>query len=119
MKKKYWLMIILFFLTASYIGWKYQSEKIFIEFKQFNEASISGRIIFVEKYSREATFKIENDPNIFKFYPITSHLLNSSHIFDYLARSGDSVWKPAYSDTLFLYKGRKIYRYTFQKFNKK
>ncbi len=115
MKKKYLFVIILFFFTASYIGWKYQSKKTFIEFKQFNETSISGRIIFIEKYSREATFKIEKNPNAFKFYPITNQSLNSSHIFDYFAKPGDSVWKPAYSDTLFLFKNGQVYQYTFQK----
>lgn len=97
------------------IMFNYQDKKVAKEFEQFDKSLIVGKLSYVEEYSREATFKIDNNTATFKFFPITDKQLNGGHIFNYFAEPGDSIYKAAYSDTLFLLKNGQVYRYTFQK----
>lgn len=113
-KSKYLFFVICIILLVL-IMFYYQDRKILNEFHRFNKSLITGRISYVEEYSREASFRIENNTTKFKFYPITDEELNGSRIFSYFAKPGDSIYKAAFSDTLFLFKNGKVYRYTFQK----
>ena len=81
----------------------------------FYSTRLSGKIVRTEEYSRGANFVLDNNPIEFTFYPYTDKYLNNDEIFQYIAKPGDSIFKPAYSDTLLLIKGGKIYLYTFQK----
>ncbi|MCG8387833.1 MAG: hypothetical protein MJA30_19935 [Cytophagales bacterium] len=82
-------------------------------FERFYNSSLEGRISCQPEGSVAGSkFCIENQK--FYFHPYTSEL-NRNKIFEYLAESGDSIYKPAYSDTLILIKEGKEYRYTFAK----
>jgi hypothetical protein len=100
-------------------GRKYEKKTGMKNFKLFNESSIYGTIEYVGVQHHGAAFKVYNNPRVFIFYPYTNSELNSNHIFDNFSKRGDTVIKAAYSDTLFLYKEGEVYRYTFEKFNKK
>jgi hypothetical protein len=49
------------------------------------------------------------------FYPYTD--LTENKIFDHIAKKGDFVIKPAYSDTLKLIERNRVLLFTFEKFN--
>lgn len=110
------LIIILF--LAFFIGIKYYDSLIFKDYKKFNQSGINGKIYSIDIRRRGVLLKIKNDSSTFVFYPYTNQELNGSHIFNYFAKSGDRVVKASFSDTLYLYKEDKIYRYTFRKFEK-
>lgn len=110
------ITIILFFLF--FIGTRYYDNLIFKDYEKFCQSSINGEIYSIDIKRRGVELKIKNDSSAFVFYPYANVKLNGSHIFDYFAKQGDTVKKPAYSDTLYLYKEGNIYRYTFRKFEK-
>ncbi|MGN7787353.1 hypothetical protein ACTJIJ_22655 [Niabella sp. 22666] len=116
MQKKLFIisMLILLCVTVFYFI-PYQDEKVKREFDLFYSSQLSGKIIKIEEYSRGSNFILENNPNEYAFYPYTDKRLNNNQIFQYIAKPGDSVFKSAYSDTLFLIKGNKTYSYTFRK----
>jgi hypothetical protein len=60
--------------------------------------------------------RIANKGVCFKLGEDTSEL-NENEKFNIVAKKGDIVIKPAYSDTLRLIKTDKVFLYTFQKFN--
>lgn len=116
MQKK--IFIILMFLLACFAIFyarPSQHKKGKREFELFYSSQLSGKIIKIKKYSRGSNFILENNANEFAFYPYIDKHLNNNEIFQYIAEPGDSVYKPAYSDTLELIKGDKVYFYTFQK----
>ncbi len=83
---------------------------------EFYTSDIIGRIEKTSIWHRGTGFKIINNDNRFLFYPYTSEL-NNKNKFRYFAATGDSIYKPALSDTLKLFKNGKIYRYTFRKYD--
>lgn len=117
-KKKYIITcVFLFIIGYIYLGGKYQDEKVKKEFEVFYSSSLSGKIVKVEEYSRGSDFIIDNDSIQYRFYPYTDKQLNYGEKFRRLAKPGDSIYKKAFSDTLSLIKGKRIYLYTFQKFS--
>lgn len=118
MKKK--LFIISMFLLGCFViffSTSLQNKKGKREYNLFYSTTMAGKIIKIKVYSRGSDFILENNSNKFSFYPYTDKDLNDNEIFQYLATPGDSIYKPAYSDTLFLIKRDKTYSYTFQKMN--
>ncbi len=89
------------------------------DFKNFNTNLVSGEISFVGTWQHGAGFKLKGENIVHVFYPYIDKSLNNNHIFTSFASVGDSVFKPAYSDTLYLIKSGKIFKYTFQKNNGK
>ncbi len=83
---------------------------------EFYTSDIIGRLEKTYIWRRGTGFKIINNDNRFLFYPYTSEL-NNKNKFRYFATTGDSIYKPALSDTLKLFKNGKIYRYTFIKYD--
>lgn len=116
MQKKLFIiwMIILVGVTI-FVGIPYQNKKGKKEFELFYSSPLSGKISTIQKNSRASNFTLDNNPNKFAFYPYTDKQLNNNEIFQYIAEPGDSIFKPAYSDTLLLIKGNKTYVYTFRK----
>jgi len=114
--KKVFNIIGLFLLIGGliFIAIRYQDKKVRKEFDLFNSSHLSGTIVMVDKYSRSANFVLNNNPTEFSFYPFIDKNLNNNEIFQYVAKPGDSIYKPAYSDILLLIKGNKVYSYTFQ-----
>lgn len=109
--------LLLLIVGGILAGFLYQNNKYKKEFDIFYSSYISGKIIKIDKYSRGSNFVLENNPRKFSFYPYVDEHLNNNEIFQYLATPGDSIYKPAYSDTLLLIRGNRIYSYTFQKIN--
>lgn len=122
MKIKKNLPVLIIIGTLVFIavwGSKYEKNSGSKNFKIFNESNIEGVIKYVGVQHHGSAFSVFNDSLTYIFYPYTDPKLNSNKIFDYFAKRGDTVKKVAYSDTLYLFKNDKVYRYTFQKFNSK
>lgn len=113
MRKK--IIIIIGILLLIFFGVSYQNRKVRKEFNLFYSSQLSGKISAIQKNSRASNFMLDNNPNDFDFYPYTNKQLNNNEIFQYIAELGDSIFKPAYSDTLILIKKGKKYMYKFQK----
>lgn len=86
------------------------------KFKNFNEANINGKLNEVKIGYKGSVFTLINDSTEYVFYPYTNQSINKAQIFNYIARKGDSIIKPAYSDTLKLIKSDEVLKYTFKKF---
>jgi hypothetical protein len=111
-KMAFGLFIVL--LVISYIFYArrfYQKGEV--EFKDFYRSDIIGTISCKTYAGSSGTYFCVDDER-YNFHPYTSDL-NNNKIFDYLAEEGDSIYKPAYSDTLVLIKEGKRYQYTFSK----
>ncbi|WP_447636181.1 hypothetical protein [Flavobacterium microcysteis] len=115
MKKGFLIMVITVVVVLIFVGINYQNKKVRKEFNLFYSSHLSGRIIKIDKYSRNSNFILDNNSAEFAFNPYLDKELNNSEIFQYIAKPGDSIYKPAHSDTLLLIKGDKNYYYTFQK----
>jgi len=115
MKKGFLIMVITVVAVLIFVGINYQNKKVRKEFNLFYSSHLSGRIIKIDNYSRNSNFILDNNSAEFAFNPYTDKKLNNSEIFHYIAKPGDSIYKPAHSDTLLLIKGDKNYYYTFQK----
>lgn len=85
------------------------------DFNNFNKSHIEGTLCFIGIRHHGSAFSIDSGNAIYVFFPYVNSLLNSPHTFESFASVGDSVFKPAYSDTLYLIKSGKIFKYTFQK----
>lgn len=84
-------------------------------YKKFNEAKIQGKLTLVEIINHGCGFQVDGNTDIFVFYPYFNEQLNDNKDFIDIAKPGDGVIKQPYSDTLFLIKSNKIYKYTFKK----
>lgn len=105
------MMVLVYLLT----GRHYLERNFENNFKAFNKNNLEGVLTHVDIRYKGVGFKVDNNIHTYIFYPITDEKLNDGRIFNYFAEPGDSIYKPAYSDTLFLFKNGKAYRYTFQK----
>lgn len=116
-KRKYFLVTIpILFLLLIFMGKAYEGTIGHKYYSTFNETDIIGKIQEVGIRHHGAFFKVGSNNREFVFYPYTNPILNDEQIFNYFASPGDSVFKAAYSDTLYLFKNGKEYKYTFQKF---
>jgi hypothetical protein len=110
---------VVFFLVIGVIylivSVNYSRNRGIHNYNNFYNSFVNGKIESIEVKLKGVGLKIYSNETEFIFYPYTSEL-NEKEIFNYLARKGDSVYKPAFSDTLQLVKSDKIYKYTFQKF---
>jgi hypothetical protein len=84
-------------------------------YNRFYNSYQNGIIEDVRGKLKGTGLKLNSDEREFVFYPYTDRI-NENNIFHYFAEKGDSVYKPAFSDTLQLVKDGKVYKYTFQKF---
>lgn len=78
----------------------------------FETSSINGTLEAVRQSGGFTFFEVHG--RTYQFKPYTSGL-NENRIFGYFAQPGDSVLKPAFGDTLRLFKNSKEFRYTFKK----
>ena len=110
---------IIFFLAIAAIylivSVNYSKNRGIDNYNSFYNAFINGTIESVGVKLKGVGLKVTDDEKKFVFYPYT-HSINGNNIFHYFAESGDSIYKPAYSDTLQLIKDNTVYKYTFQKF---
>lgn len=85
-------------------------------FQEFNSAVIDSQIKSIRIAYKGTGMKLV-DGREFVFYPLTDKSLNEGKKFSYIVEEGDHVFKPAFSDTLFIIHGGKKLAYTFIKFN--
>lgn len=85
------------------------------DFKHFDTTFLHG-IITDSVYVTSSGTVIQVNYKTFIFHPYTSHL-NNNTLFLAIAHPGDSLYKPAYDDTLRLFKDNKTFVYTFRKFD--
>ena len=96
-----------------YINWVDKRDQA--EYDKFNRADIVGEIRLLEVLNKGVGLKLANDNIKYIFYPQQDEYLNNNNAFLDIAKSGDSIFKKAYSDTLKLKKSKRIYLYTFIK----
>lgn len=96
-----------------YFGGLYTRSRGIKHYSIFNSSNLYGRIEKLYVAYKGTALKLESDTVTYIFYPLTSPL-NGNHIFDHLAARGDSVAKPAYCDTLKLFKDDEVYLYVFE-----
>ncbi len=107
------IILILILLILGYFGRRYSNEVGAKTYSQFNNSNIYGAISHLRIKYRGVAFMINGNQTEFIFYPITDKFLNAGHIFDHFAQIGDTILKAAYSDTLYLIKNKKIFKYEF------
>ncbi|WP_192350264.1 hypothetical protein [Algoriphagus sp. Y33] len=83
-------------------------------FEEFNSAVIDTQIKSLRIAYKGTEMRLM-DGREFVFYPLTDRDLNEGKKFSYTAVKGDHVFKPAFSDTLFLIHEDKKLAYTFKK----
>ena len=115
--KRIWATVIVVIFISSYliIGYFYSKKTSLIIYNKFNSANIHGKLVYVGDEQKACAIQVSENPNIYIFHPYTDKLLNDGNIFDSFAQPGDEVVKPPNSDTLFLIKNKKVYKYTFFK----
>ena len=84
-------------------------------YQRFDSTHIEGVIDSSGIWITSNVIKLETGSK-YVFMPYTDSELNNNNIFSYTVERGDSVFKPAYADTLELIKNGKVLRYTFSKF---
>ncbi|MEM6264136.1 MAG: hypothetical protein AAGI38_16595 [Bacteroidota bacterium] len=113
-------VLTILFLIPVAIWDQRRSSQIAVEHvKKFNEERLSSLIQSVRTGYKGVilTFKGSDKEKEYVFYPYTNEELNKSKIFSHTAEKGDSIFKPAFSDTLVLFKNGEALKYTFRKFD--
>jgi hypothetical protein len=82
------------------------------EFQAFYNTNMKGRITELNKHKGATDFKVDNIKQQFTFVPNDA----GDKYFPEFAIPGDSIYKPAKSDTLRLVHHGKMYLFTFKKF---
>lgn len=85
------------------------------EYDQFFSSNLNGIVERVGIKHHGSFFTLQDNSKEYVFYPHTDKQLNNSTVFENFAERGDSILKPSQSDTLFLVKQGKVYKYTFEK----
>jgi|SRR5690242_9864285 len=114
MKNKYILVLIglAFIAYFTFIIFNIKSRRQ--DLAIFLSAKLEGKVVYLYSSSGGERFSLDNSPRKFIFWAHTG-VLNDYHSFDKTAEIGDSIVKPAYSDTLLLIKkSGKRYEYTFK-----
>lgn len=81
-------------------------------FEAFYDANLNGKLINLSKHQGATDFEVNNNEQQFTFVPIDV----DNKYFPEFALPGDSIYKPAKSDTLKLVHKGKTYLFTFKKF---
>lgn len=86
-------------------------------FTKFYNTALDGRLASVYA-SRETYIRVGASREEYAFYPRSNDSLDDGNYFPRFAEVGDSVRKPARSDTLYLLKNGRTYKYLFSLFKK-
>ena len=109
------IIMLITLSVAWYIGGQIESKRWEDNFVHFDSANINGELDYVRIGAHGVVFKLRGKENKFVFYPHTG-MINDYKIFRLIAKNGDTIIKPQYSDTLRLIKNEKEYLYTFDQF---
>ncbi len=84
------------------------------EFAFFNTANIEGAVEMVGTKHHTTSFKIRGVKHEFVLWANIDRKLNDNKTFGDVASMGDTIIKPAKSDTLMVLHLGKTYKYTFR-----
>lgn len=104
------LIFVLYVVFGSY----YTDKIAATSFNNFYNTNLTGKLSFISIKYKGVAIRVEKNPEQYVFYPFTDDNLNEGKHFHLFAELGDYVNKPANSDTLFLIKNSKTYKYTFK-----
>ena len=108
---KFSLLILL--LIVVICGQLYTRKRGVQVYEEFYSANIKGVLSDVSIKYKGVSIVVNNGSQ-YVFYPYTGSI-NGSHNFENFAKPGDYVTKAFHSDTLYLNKNNKVYKYTFSK----
>jgi len=114
MNKRYVIVLVVMIFSLAVVSQVISRSKGRKLYKQFYQSEIRGTLENTSGSTGTTYFLIGNIE--YGFYPKTN-TLNEFKIFSRNAKAGDSIIKPAYTDTLMLIKKNKVYLYTFKKFD--
>lgn len=97
-----------------YLGGRYTERVAQDNFRAFDAAQVRGVLAKVDTRNHGVGIVLREHPGWLVFYPLTDERLNRGKHFHLWAEPGDSILKPAHSDTLRLKKGNRVYRYPFK-----
>jgi hypothetical protein len=97
-----------------YVGGRYSERVAQDNFRVFDQAPVRGVLAKVDIRNHGVGIVLKERPGWLVFYPRTDKRLNQGKHFHLWAEPGDFISKPAYSDTLRLMKGNRVYQYMFQ-----
>jgi hypothetical protein len=108
------LIVCSIFAALLYLLFLSTKRKALNDYKIFYSANLKGKIIDKYASSGGERFILDNSPQEFRFQSKMS-VFNNFNTFEYTAENGDSVIKPAFSDTLIVIKNKSgiIYKYDF------
>jgi hypothetical protein len=98
----------LIFIIIEFLGNRRDKRK----FEAFYDANLNGKLINLSKDKGATDFEVNNNEQQFSFVPIDA---DNKYLPEF-ALPGDSIYKPAKSDTLKLVHKGKTYLFTFKKF---
>ncbi|OMP74716.1 hypothetical protein [[Flexibacter] sp. ATCC 35208] len=107
---KQWLSLLVI-ATMSIACFGY--EKAVREFKEFNSASLDGKVIFLDGTNGYYHFKLDNDPKKYGCRPVSADNFGIS--FDEVAL-GNNLKKMPHADTLIVIEKGYTYKYVFKIF---
>lgn len=86
------------------------------EFKIFNSSKLAGKITYASAGSSGERIRLDNDKRLFHFITILTASNDYSQLTS-IADKGDSVYKPAFSDVIYLKKitTGALYKFAFRK----
>ena len=113
-KRNWWIFLSLFMISNIILGTIWGNKQFAKSYKKFNETDIHGKLMWVGDYQKGSGFQVIGNYDVFVFYPNADRKLIDYHFFDDVAKPGDEVVKHSYSDTLFLFKSDKVYKWTFK-----
>ena len=112
-----WVIVVL--LTIVLPFWLYsvhKAERIWkIQFDVFNSSNLCGRISYLDGTHGGVKFQLNGAAETYLFIPRMT-AMNGYVYFGRFAETEDSVYKPAFADTLILIKviTKKKYKFTFE-----
>lgn len=116
-KNKWRIGLILFVSTLCCLNYFMTEIHTRENFSTFNSAKLNGKISYLRSSKSGEGFILEDSRKMYTIVSIRSSL-NDFNRFGNVAEVGDSLSKPSFYDTLFLFKknSMKIYAFTFNKF---
>lgn len=98
-------------IIFSWIIWGDKMDKKIVEaYNNFYTSDIRGQLESTSIKYHMTSFKMQEDNQEYIFSPYTDI---NGHIFDAVSKPGDSIIKPAYSDTILVKKRNEEFKFSF------
>ena len=104
--KKIALFIVLavLFISLVYLTSNHSSTYYAKKFMILDSSYLKGVIVEIQDQTRDENFKLNTSNHKYIIKSITNTELNRNTFFGSIAEIGDSIYKEAYADTLYLFK---------------